>query len=351
MSNPANRPGHSADGSRFTASLHTAVIIPNWNGQEHLARCLPALSAQTCQDFQLVVVDNGSTDGSVAWVRQWYPSAEIIALDRNQGFAAACNAGIRATSSELVVTLNNDTVPEPDWLALLLDGVEQYPEAGMFASTLWLDREPPLVDAAGLEINRLGVAWNVGRGLPVTGLAVEPVNVFGPCGGAALYRRQLLEDVGLFDESYFAYLEDAELAWRARWAGWTGMAIPTSIVSHIHSATGGRTLPQKYWLLGRNRLWTLLRHYPRPHLWYHLPLILLNEVLTGLLGAIALRNPAPLRGRLYALGHWRVGTQPRFRAPRRLSASEAFALLTPLPSPRKLLSQYAVHGHRTRQQP
>jgi GT2 family glycosyltransferase len=321
-------------------SLRTAIIIPNWNGQEHLARCLPALSAQTCHDFQTVVVDNGSTDGSVAWVRQQYPSVEIVALDRNQGFGAACNAGIQATPAELVVTLNNDTSPEPDWLAQLLDGVAQFPDAGMFAATLWLDREPPLVDAVGLEINRLGVAWNVGHGKPVAGLAAAPFEVFGPCAGAALYRRQLLEDVGLFDESYFAYLEDAELAWRARWAGWTCISVPASTVSHIHSATGGRNLPQKYWLLGRNRIWTILRHYPRPHLWYHLPLVILNEVLTGLLGTMALRNPAPLRGRLAALRHWRTGTQPPFRAPRRLPASDAFALLTPIPSPRQLFSRY-----------
>jgi GT2 family glycosyltransferase len=350
MSNPTNKPSRSAAGPPSTSSLRTAVIIPNWNGREHLARCLPALSAQTCQDFQTVVVDNGSTDGSVAWLRQRYPSVEIIVLDRNQGFAAACNAGIRATPAELVVTLNNDTSPEPDWLAQLLDGVEQYPDAGMFATTLWLDRQPPLMDAAGLEIDRLGVAWNVGRGMPITRLAAKPVSVFGPCGGAALYRRQLLEDVGLFDESYFAYLEDAELAWRARWAGWTCMSIPNSTVSHLHSATGGRNLPRKYWLLGRNRLWTILRHYPRPHLWYHLPLIILNEVLTGLLGTIALRNPAPLRGRLHAIEHWRQGTQTIFRSPRRLSAADAFALLTPLPSPRQLLSRYAIGGHSTRQQ-
>ena len=321
-------------------SLRTAIIIPNWNGQEHLARCLPALSAQTCQDFQTVVVDNGSTDGSVAWVRQQYPSVEIVALDRNQGFGAASNAGIRATPAELIVTLNNDTSPDPGWLAQLLDGVEQHPDAGMYAATLWLDREPPLVDAAGLEINRLGVAWNVGHGMPVAGLAAAPIEVFGPCAGAALYRRQLLEDVGLFDESYFAYLEDAELAWRARWAGWKCMSIPTSTVSHIHSATGGRNVPRKYWLLGRNRIWTILRHYPRPHLWSLLPLIILNEVLTGLLGTMALRNPAPLRGRLAALRHWQMGTQPPFRAPRRLPASDAFALLTALPSPRQLFSRY-----------
>lgn len=340
MLDSPNKPSHSSERPRSTASVRTAVVIANWNGREYLARCLPALSAQTYQDFQIVVVDNGSTDGSIEWIRRWYPLVEIVALDRNYGFAAACNAGIRATAAELVVTLNNDTSPKPDFLAQLLDGVEQYPDVGMFAATLWLDRGLPVVDAAGLEVNRLGVAWNIAYGMPLAGLAAEPCEVFGPCAGAALYRRQVFRDVGLFDESYFAYLEDVELAWRARWAGWRCMWLPTAVVWHMHSATGGRNLPRKYWLLGRNRLWTILRHYPHPHLWYHVPLIVLNEVLTGVMGTILLRNAAPLRGRLSALRHWRIGTQPRVTAPRRLSASDAFALLTPLPSPRQLFSQY-----------
>jgi GT2 family glycosyltransferase len=343
MLDSANKPSESSERPRSTSSVRAAVIIPNWNGQKYLARCLPALSVQACQDFQVVLVDNGSTDGSVEWVRRRYPFVEIVPLDRNYGFAAACNAGIRATAAELVVTLNNDTSPEPDFLAQLLDGADQYPDVGMFAATLWLDRESPVVDAAGLKVNRLGVAWNIAHGMPLAGLPAEPREVFGPCAGAALYRRQLFEDVGPFDESYFAYLEDMELAWRARWAGWKCMWLPTAVVSHIHSATGGRNLPRKYWLLGRNRLWTILRHYPRPYLWYHAPLIVLNEVLTGMLGTFTVRSPAPLRGRISALLHWRVATQPRVIAPRRLSAADAFALLTPLPSPRKLLSQYVAH--------
>lgn len=323
-------------------SACAAVIIPSWNGRGLLSRCLPALAAQTRQDFEIIIVDNGSTDDTVTWVRETYPGIRLITLSENRGFAVACNAGICRTGIDLIITLNNDTIPRGDWLEELLSAADQHQDIEMFASTLWLDREPPVLDAAGFEVNRLGVAWNVARGAPVAELPSVPQEVFGPCAGAALYRRRLLQDVGLFDETYFAYLEDVELAWRARWAGWRCLSVPTSAVRHAHSATGGRDLPRKYWLLGRNRLWTILRHYPRPYLWRYLPSILLNEVLAGVLGAIFLRSLAPIGGRLEALRHSSAAAGAFTKAPCRLPASEAFAQLAPLKSPFDLLSTYAV---------
>ncbi len=312
-----------------------AVIIPNWNGRELMARCLAALAGQTWRAFETVVVDNGSDDGSVAWLERAYPQVRIVALDHNQGFAAACNAGIRATAAALIVTLNNDTLPQPGWLEALVTAAQNHPEVGMFAGVLWQERDLPVVDAAGLEVNRLGVAWNTGLGQAAGTLPAVPFEVFGPCGGAALYRRALLDDVGLFDESYFAYLEDVELAWRARWAGWCCLAVPGAVAWHAHSATGGRVPARKLWLLGRNRLWTLARHYPRPCLWAYLPLIVLNEGLTGLLASLSLRSLAPLRGRLAAR---RRSSPPA--ALRRLSAREMMRQLKPIPSPAKIYRQY-----------
>jgi GT2 family glycosyltransferase len=345
MVEPLDRRSISRSHGSHGCRVRAVIVIPSWDGQQHLARCLPALSVQTCQEFRVVLVDNGSTDDSIPWVRQHHPDTEIIALDRNCGFAAACNSGIRATDAELIVTLNNDTAPGPDWLEELLSAADHHADVGMFASILWLDKDPPVVDAAGIEVNRLGVAWNLARGLPLDELPSTPREVFGPCGGAALYRRQLFEDVGLFDETFFAYLEDAELAWRARWAGWECMSLPSSTVSHIHSATGGRNLPQKYWLLGRNRLWMILRHYPRPYLRRYWVAIVLNELLSGLLGMMALRSPAPLQGRLSALRQWRRGTVAPFPSPRRLSAAELFAFLAPVGSVGSLASRY-IRDHR-----
>lgn len=311
------------------SKLRATVIIPNWNGRGLLGRCLPALNSQSYRDFEVIVVDNGSTDDSVAWVKSRFPDVRVLAQDRNTGFAAACNSGIRASSAEFVVTLNNDTSPYPDWLARLVQAADQHPDVGMFASTLYLDRTPLAIDAIGIQVSRLGVAHNIGYGQPIAEIPSSSQDLFGPCAGAGLYRRRLFEDVGLFDDTYFAYLEDVELAWRSRWAGWRCISVPASRVLHTHSATGGQNLSRKYWLLGRNRIWTWLRHYPRPHLWYYLPLIILNELFTGLLGMIILRSTSPMKGRLHALCSWRHRLQSPTTAPRRLASSEIFALLQP----------------------
>lgn len=317
------------------SEVRATVIIPNWNGRWLLSRSLPALVSQSYREFEILVVDNGSTDDSVPWIKGRFPSVQVIAQDHNTGFAAACNRGIQASTAELVVTLNNDTAPDVNWLARLIEAADQHPDVGMFASTLFLDRTPQAIDAAGVRVNRLGVASNIGHGLPVTAVPSSAPHLFGPCAGAGLYRRQLFDDVGPFDEGYFAYLEDVELAWRARWAGWNCMSVPGSTVLHAHSATGGQNLAQKYWLLGRNRIWTTLRHYPRPQLWYYLPLIMLNEVITGLAGTIVLRSAAPLKGRLQALRTWRYGLSVPSASPRRLSSSELFALLAPAVFPQR----------------
>jgi len=329
-------PGAQHPGRIPGAGAPVAVVIPTWNGRRHLERCLPALFSQTWHDFEVVLVDNGSTDDTVSWVAGAYPQVRVVALERNFGFARACNEGIRATAGPYVVTLNNDTVPQPEMLAALASAAEQAPDAGMFAATLWLEGDPPTVDAAGFQVNRLGTAWNALAGGPLDALPEASRPILGPCAGAALYRRSMLDDVGLFDEAYFAYLEDVELAWRARWAGWRCLWVPGATTWHAHSATGGRNLPRKFWLLGRNRVWTMRRHYPRPYLWHHLLLIVANELLTGLLGSIALRHPAPLQGRLRGLRQ----AVPPCPAPRRLSPAEVFRLLEPLPSPRSWWNRY-----------
>lgn len=309
-----------------TNNTLVTVVIPTWNGRHLLERCLHALNQQTFPDFTVVVVDNGSTDDTGDWVRKTHPHVRLVLLQKNQGFAAATNAGIRLTRSPLIVTLNNDTIPAPTFLAHLVAASEHFREVGMFAATLTLPTSPPRVDAAGITVNRLGVAKNTEHRQPLTDLPQQPRLVFGPCAGAALYRRALFEDIGFFDEAYFAYLEDVELAWRARWAGWTCLWVPDAVVQHEHSATGKRNLPFKFWLLGRNRLWTIRRHYPRPYLYIYAPLILFHELLTSLGATLLLRHPAPLAGRLAAL---RSSPPPISPWPCRITPSEMFNLLAP----------------------
>src|SRR5215207_4373834 len=248
-----------------------AVVIPNWNGAALLPACLDALRGQTCRAHQTVVVDNGSSDDSLAVLAR-YPEVRVLRFARNHGFGAATNAGIRATATPFVATLNNDAVPDPDWLAALLAaGRVAAPRVGMWASRMVFAARPERLNSCGIAIDRVGIAWDLLGGAPV-GADAALAEPFGPCAGAALYRRELLAEVGLFEERFFAYLEDVDLAWRARRHGWRCGYVGAARVVHHHSATGGEGSPFKQFLLGRNKVWLLARNYPATW-WPWLPLV------------------------------------------------------------------------------
>jgi hypothetical protein len=257
-----------------------SVIIVNWNGHDHLVMCLPALFAQDFHDFEVIVVDNGSTDDSVAWITAHFPRVRIIQNRTNQGFAPANNQGIRAARGALIALLNNDTVVAPHWLAVLVQAMADDTRIGMVAAQMVLAAQPDIIDSAGIAIDRAGIAWGVNGGQPAVPGIDQLAPVFGPSGGAALYRRTMLDEIGLLDEDFFAYLEDVDLAWRAQWAGWQAVYAPGAIVQHHHSATSQRIPHFKSRLLGRNKLWLLAKNYPLPHLLWYLPCILLYELFS-----------------------------------------------------------------------
>jgi GT2 family glycosyltransferase len=277
------------------------VIIPNWNGWHHLERCLPALLAQTYPGFEILVVDNGSNDDSVALVHDRFPQARLIANTENTGFARANNQAIRATNTPYLATLNNDTQPESTWLEEMVWAMELDAGIGMVAAKVLYMAPPHLIDSAGIELDRTGFAWNRYNGQPDKPEEREPYEVFGPSAAAALYRREMLDDVGLFDESFFAYYEDSDLAWRARLMGWRCLYVPTARVYHVHSATSRQGSPFKRYLLVRNKAWTTLKNYPAPALWLNLPAILFHDLVADLYRLILERNVSPMRGRLAAL--------------------------------------------------
>jgi GT2 family glycosyltransferase len=277
------------------------VIIPNLNGKEHLAYCLPALLRQTYQDFETVVVDNGSIDDSIPFISQKFPWVRIIANASNLGFAEANNIAIRASCSPYVVTLNNDTEVETRWLAEMIKVVEAYGQVGMIACKVLSMREPHLIDSAGLEIDSAGMPWNRYHGQVDRLTEIEPYEVFCPTGAAALYKREMLEQIGLFDEAYFAYCEDMDLGWRARLRGWHCLYAPTAVVYHLHSATSGQGSPFKRYLLTRNRIWTVLKNYPSPEIWLDLPKLLLYDLVAALYRIKIEKNLSPLQGRVAAL--------------------------------------------------
>jgi len=277
------------------------VVIPNWNGCHLLGPCLESLGQQTYRDFQVVVVDNGSTDGSRSFLAGHYPEVRSILNNVNRGFSPAVNQGIRATESDLVVILNNDTVVDREWLASLVAAASANPDVGMFACKLVLAKPPGMLDSAGISVDRLGFAWDRLGGTAVGEADEQCLEVFGPSGGAALYRRRMLEEVGLFDEEFFAYLEDVDLAWRARTYGWRCLYVPQAKVIHHHSATAREGSPFKSYQLGRNKVWLLVKNYPVRRLWYYIPLVLLYDLAAVVYGVVRRGDVNALRGRLDGL--------------------------------------------------
>jgi len=282
-------------------SPRVSVVVVNWNGLPHLQRCLPALLAQTFTDFEVILVDNGSTDGSVEWVSRGYSQIRLLRNRTNLGFAAANNQAIRASSAPFVATLNNDTVPESDWLAALTEVAESEPAVGMLASKMLFADRPQVINSTGICMDAVGIAWDRRGGEPDDEGETEPVEVFGPCAGAALYRRAMLDQIGLFDERFFAYLEDVDLAWRARLASWYCMAVPAARVYHAHSATAVEGSPFKNRLLGRNKVWLIAKNYPAGLLLRYLPLILLYDAAAVAFALLVRGDWSALQGRLEGL--------------------------------------------------
>jgi GT2 family glycosyltransferase len=320
-------------------SAQVVVVVLNWNGRRYLEPCLRSVLAQEFQDVVVVLVDNGSTDGSVEYVRERFPHVHLIVNDENRGFAAANNQAIRASDSEFVVTLNNDAEVEPGWLSALVEAAEADPRIGMCASKMLFARRRDVVEAMGIAVDRVGIAWNRGGGQIGGDDPAIPEPVFGPCAGAALYRRSMLDDVGLFDEDFFAYLEDVDLAWRAQWADWRCVYVPQAVVLHLHSATAKERSRFKTRLLGRNKAWLLCKNHPRPLL--YAPLILAYDLLAlGYAVSIGCGLGA-LLGRIEALGGIPRALAARRRTVRRVSAGEMLARLHRVEPPHVVARRYA----------
>ena len=284
-------------------SQHVAIVIVNWNGRSLLETCLPAALAQTYPHVEVIVVDNGSSDGSAEWVAARFPQVRLLCNSENAGFAAANNLAFASTTAPYLALLNNDAAPEPGWLAAMVQAMESDTRVGSCAPQILRWDDHTVVDSQGLSIDRTGTAWEWQSGQPVDRAASPEVReVFGASGAACLLRRAMLDDVGPFDDDFFAYLEDADLAWRARLAGWRCLYVPAAIVYHRHSASSGEGSPFKGYHLGRNKCWMIAKNYPWPDLLWNLPLIVGRDVLAAAYHLLVRRDVHPLRGRLAA---WR----------------------------------------------
>ena len=282
----------------------TTVVVVTWNGRAHLDALFPALLAQAAPGgFEVVVVDNASRDGTpeaVEAVAATDARVRLVRSGRNAGFAAGNNLAIGQARGDLVVTLNSDTVPEPGWLAALVDAADANPRAGSVASQMVFLHDAQVVQSAGIRIDRAGIAWDGGSG-DHRRPPGPPVPTFGASAGAALYRAAMLRQLGGFDERFFMYLEDVDLAWRARLAGWEAVVAPAAVVRHAHSGSAGEGSPFKNWHLGRNKVWTIAKCYPGPGLLAHLPAILGYDLMAIPYTAVTRRDLAGVRGRVAAL--------------------------------------------------
>jgi GT2 family glycosyltransferase len=272
------------------------VVIPNWNGERFLSTCLASLREQTFKDFETVVVDNGSTDRSVALVGHSFPEVRVVLLGENRGFSAAVNAGIRASRAEYVALLNNDTETDPGWLKTLVRAAEAHPEAGLFATKLIDFHDRRLLDGAGDALRRSGLPYRLGHGEPDRGQYDRSGFVLSACAAAAVYRRSMLDDVGLFDEDFFAYCEDGDLSMRAQLAGYRCLYVPEAVVYHMGSASTGKRSPFAVRLGTRNGLCLLVKNLPAPLVPRVLPFVLTGQLSRLLVAALTSTLRAYLKG-------------------------------------------------------
>jgi GT2 family glycosyltransferase len=240
-----------------------SVIIVNWNGKHLLGECLDALFAQTFRDFEVIVVDNGSNDGSGEYIQERYASVNMLPLPENRGYASGNNAGIRMASGKYLAFLNNDTKVDPGWLQNLTTDAETGPHSiGMWASKIVSYENPGIIDNVGLLLYPDGLGRGKGRLEADTGQYDQKSEAFFPSGCAGLYRRELLDEIGFFDEDFFAYADDVDLGLRARLAGWGCIYVPAAKVRHKYSSSSSAYSPLKAFLVERNRIWVLLKYYP-----------------------------------------------------------------------------------------
>ncbi len=345
-----------------STSPPVSIIVLNWNGLAYLPACLAALGQQTYRNFELLIVENGSTDGSRDYLatpdlfaRLGFAPAQVRVLPSptNLGFSGGNNFAYQQASGDYIATLNNDTIPHPDWLAAMVavlpshregqgvgaslpshreglgvgdwrdsyplptspggGGVVPYPSdvhsnlkpqtsnlsIGMVAAAMLFASRPDTLAAAGLEMRRDGLALErlAGRAYHA---GASPYETFGPTAGAALYARAMLDEVGFFDDRFFAYLEDVDLAWRGRLRGWSCIYAPAATVLHHYSATGKQGSPFKSYHLARNRIWTIAKNLPSGLLRTWWPYILRYEAMATAYGLLR-RDFALLRGRWDAL--------------------------------------------------
>jgi GT2 family glycosyltransferase len=263
---------------RSAAERAVSVVIVNWNGREYLRACLNSLEKQTYRDFEVVVADNGSTDGSLEMLKSasFDLPLKVVENGRNLGFCAANNRGFAASRSRLVAMLNNDAEPEPGWLAALVGCLESRPDVGMAAGKILVWEDPRRIDKVGHLIYPDGQNRGRGSGEIDRGQYDRLEECSWPDGCAAMFRRQVIDEIGGMDEDLFVFGDDSEFGLRARIAGWKCLYVPDAVVRHRRGGAVPVASTRRLYLIERNRVLLAMKLFPWSLLWLNVPYYLLR---------------------------------------------------------------------------
>jgi len=289
--------------SARSLASHAVVIVVNFNGASTLTRCLESIQKQTVKPGRVIVVDNGSLDGSALVAEPLFPAYEFVHLADNKGFAYANNLAARmATDCEWLALLNPDAFAAPDWLYALCQAVEDNRAFRFFGSRMLMDGDPTRFDGIGDVYHISGLAWRAGHGRPVSGFDDSVSEIFSPCAAAALYRRDDFMSLQGFDEDFFCYMEDVDLGFRLRLAGARCLYVPKAIVRHQGSTTsGGRHGDFAVYYGHRNMVWVFVKNMPARLLFWLLPLHLMANMAAVLWFAMRGQESVICRAKLDAI--------------------------------------------------
>jgi GT2 family glycosyltransferase len=305
-----------------------SVVIVSWNGRQHLETCLSSVARQRDVTIETIVVDNASTDGTADYVRGCFPWVKVVTLAENRGFAGGNNAGARTASGRYVAFLNNDTAADPDWLRALLSGVDEANRFVLVTSRIVYMHDPDVIDSAGDGVLRWGGAFKRHHGEPASAAAATQ-EVFGVCGAGCLMPRLVFEEIGGFDDDFFASHEDVDLSYRARLRGYRCRYVADAIVRHVGSATLGTASEFSVFHGQRNLEWMYVKDTPTSLLWKTLPGHVVYDVAAAVHFARIGRLRPYLRAKAAALAGLPRMLRKRaaIQRTRRVGASEIAPLL------------------------
>lgn len=300
-----------------------SVIIANWNGKHLLDDCLEAMRRQTFRDFEVILVDNGSSDGSVDYVRGTFPEVKVVALAQNRGFTGGNLAGYEVAGGRLIALLNNDTEAHENWLAAIHAYSLRYPNAGSFASKMMYFDDRERIENCGFDLSLSGATADLGRNVMDGPAWMVPREVFGACGGAAAYRRSMLEDIGFLDPDFFAVYEDVDLSFRAQLRGYRCIYVPTAVVFHRLRATLGARSERQVFYSQRNIELVYFKNMPMDLILRSMPQRILYELGAAIHFIRLGYASAFLRAKVSALKHFPALLRKRHKTQKKRTLASA----------------------------